>query len=145
MRCLLIGALALPLGNKISPGCLPFGAMALSGFLKQQGIDCKVVSTALPRAIGQIYNELDKVSLVGISSMSGPYLNYAVSIAENIKKFLPELPIVWGGPHASLMGEDLIVRNLADFAVRGVGEKSLLMLIKLLRGDADFSAIPGLI
>lgn len=145
MKCLLVGAIAPPLGNKVSPGCLPFGAMALSSFLKQQGIDCKVVSTALPGASEQILKNLDEVGLLGISSMSGPYLNYAISVAENVKKIRPDLPIVWGGPHASLMGEDLVSRNLADFAIKGVGERSLLMLIKSLKGNSSFSSVPGLI
>ncbi len=144
-KCLLVGAIAPALGNNISPGCLPFGTMALSSYLKQQGIQCKVVSTALPGAIDQILNELNNVDLVGISSMSGPYLSYAISVAEAIRKIKPDLPIVWGGPHASLMGDDLIKRQLADFVIKGVGEKSLLMLVKSLDDYLPLNSVPGLI
>lgn len=145
LRCLLIGAIAPSVGKNVSPGCLPFGVMALSSFLKENGVDCKVVSTALPLAADKIFEELDKADLFGISSMSGPYLSYAISIIETIRKIKPNLPIVWGGPHASLMGEDLINRNLADYVIKGVGEKSLLMLIKSLGQDSALSFIPGLI
>ncbi len=145
LKCLLIGAIAPSVGKNVSAGCLPFGAMALSSFLKEKGVGCKVVSTALPKAVDKIFEELDKVDLVGISSMSGPYLSYAISIVEAIRKVKPSLPIVWGGPHASLMGEDLVQRSLADFVIKGVGEKSLIMLIKSLGGESDFSSIPGLI
>lgn len=145
MRCLLIGAIAPPITKEVSPGCLPFGIMALSSFLKQNDVDCEIVSTALPGAVRQILKELRYTDLLGISSMSGPYLNYAISIAENVKKIVPDLPIVWGGPHASLMGEDLIDRNLADFVIKGVGERSLLMLIKFLEGQVPLSSVPGLI
>lgn len=97
-RCLIIGTIAPPVGNKVSPGCLPFGAMALSGFLKIHGIDCKVVSTALPNAIEGIFLDLSNFDILGISSMSGPYLNYALAIVEKVRKIRPELPIVGGVP-----------------------------------------------
>lgn len=145
MNCLLIGAIAPSIGNAVSAGCLPFGAMALSGYLIEHGIDCKVVSTAIPGSEEEISNALSKADLLGISSMSGPYLNYAISIVNNIRKIKPDLPIVWGGPHASLMGEDLISKNLADFVIKGVGERSLFLLIKGLKQKDKFSSIPGLI
>lgn len=128
-NCLLIGAIAPPIGNKISPGCLPFGAMALSGFLRENGVACKVVSTALPGAIDSIMHELGGADAVGISSMSGPYLSYAIAVAQAVREIKPKLPIIWGGPHASLMGEDLLQKGLADFVIKGVGERSLLMLL----------------
>jgi radical SAM superfamily enzyme YgiQ (UPF0313 family) len=144
MNVLLVGTIAPPMVNKVSSGCLPFGAMALSAFLKQQGIPCKVVSTALPGAIDEICTNLDNLDLLGISSMSGPYLGYAISIVKNIKAAKPHLPMVWGGPHASLMDEDLVINGLADFVIRGVGEKALYKLILYLKGGLPLSSVPGL-
>lgn len=144
-RVILVGAIAPPvLSNGVSSGSLPLGAMALSAFLKQKGIYCKVVSTAFPDAMGDIYNDLNSFDLLGISSMSGPYLNYAISVARSIKRIRPNLPIVWGGPHASLMDEDLIYKDFVDFIIRGIGEKSLFKLIQALEGKSSFSLVPGL-
>jgi len=143
-RIMLVGAIAPTLSGSVSSGCLPFGAMALSAYLKQKGVQCKVISTAFPNAVEEIYRNLDNIDLLGISSMSGPYLKYAILAAQNVKRLRPNLPIVWGGPHASLMDEDLIVRDFADFVIRGVGEKALLKLIKVLKGEGSFSSVPGL-
>lgn len=76
--------------------------------------------------------------------MSGPYLGYAITIVKNIKATKPNLPIVWGGSHASLMDEDLIMNDLADFVIRGVGEKALFKLILSLNGRFHLSSVPGL-
>ncbi|MDD5255777.1 MAG: radical SAM protein [Candidatus Omnitrophica bacterium] len=144
MKCLLVGAIAPPLGDRISPGCLPFGAMALSGFLKAKGVDCEVISTALPNAAREIKDRLAHIDLLGISSMSGPYLEYGISVAKAAKRLRPDLPIVWGGPHASLMGEDLIRNKLADYVIRGAGEKPLLALITAIEGNLAFASVPAL-
>ncbi len=144
MRVLLIGAISPPIVNKISSGCLPFGVMALSTYLKKQGIKTAVVSTAFPDAAGQICAELSNVGLVGISSMSGPYLNYAIVTARNIRKAWPGLPIVWGGPHASLLDDSIINAGLGDFIIRGAGEKPLHKLILSLEGFSSLSSVPGL-
>ncbi len=144
-KIMLIGAIAPPLGNRISLGCLPFGAMALSAYLKQKGANCKVISTALPNAVEEISSGLKDADLVGISSMSGPYLSYAISVAQNIRKIRPQLPIVWGGPHASLLEGELIINNLADYVIKGVGERSLLSLVDAIDKPGNIPAIPGLI
>ncbi|MBU4486316.1 MAG: B12-binding domain-containing radical SAM protein, partial [Candidatus Delongbacteria bacterium] len=143
-KIMLVGAIGPTLTGEVSSSCLPFGAMALSAFLKERGINCKVVSTAFPRAAEEIFNALDDIDLLGISSMSGPYLNYAISISIAVKKIKPELPIVWGGPHASLMDEDLITNDFVDFVIRGVGEVSLWELVKALKGESSFFSVPGL-
>lgn len=143
-KVMLVGAIAPALSYNVSSGCLPFGAMALSNFLKQNGLNCEVFSTAFPEAIDGIYSNLDNFDLLGISSMSGPYLNYAITIAQSVRKIRPDIPIVWGGPHASLMDEDLITKDFVDFVIRGVGEWSLLRLIQSLENRCSFSSVPGL-
>lgn len=143
-KIMLVGAIGPTLTGEVSSSCLPFGAMALSAFLKERGIQCKVVSTAFPDAAEEIFNDLENFDLLGISSMSGPYLNYAISISVAAKKMKPDLPIVWGGSHASLMDEDLIMNNFVDFVVRGVGEVSLYELMRALEGECSFYSVPGL-
>jgi radical SAM superfamily enzyme YgiQ (UPF0313 family) len=125
----MIGALAPPVTGKLNSACLPFGAMAISGYLKSKGIECKVVSTAFPDAKKEIRNNLD-CDFVGISTMTGNYLNYAIYVAKMIKKLRPRIPIVWGGAHASLMSDELIKESYVDCVIKGQGEIPFYNLIK---------------
>jgi anaerobic magnesium-protoporphyrin IX monomethyl ester cyclase len=140
VRCLIIGAIAPPLFNQLTPMCIPFGAVAIGSFLNQNKISCEVVSTAFPDSARRIAHALEHCTFLGISSMTGPYLKYALSVVAMAKRYRPRLPIVWGGPHASLMDDEILTSHLGDFVIRGVGEKSMLSLVT---GDS-VSAIPGL-
>lgn len=141
---MLIGAIAPTLSGGVSSGCLPLGAMALSAYLRAQGIPCRVISTAFPDAAQAIRAALPEADLVGISSMTGHYLRYAIAVARKIKKERPELPVVWGGAHASLCDQELMRHDFVDFVIRGPGEKALRDLAHALASRSSVASIPGL-
>jgi radical SAM superfamily enzyme YgiQ (UPF0313 family) len=69
----------------------------------------------------------------------------AVNIARGIKRALPNVVIVVGGPHISSMGRETMERFLDfDFAVNGEGEWVLVELLDALEKGGDFGAIAGL-
>ncbi|MBF0294466.1 MAG: radical SAM protein [Magnetococcales bacterium] len=84
------------------------------------------------------------VRLVGISVMTGMPLASAREISRYVKEHFPHVPVVWGGPHPTVLPET-IREEFIDFLVRGDGSLPLADLIAALRsGQPDFAAIPGL-
>jgi anaerobic magnesium-protoporphyrin IX monomethyl ester cyclase len=128
-HCLFIGAIAPPAFRGGNPGCLPFGALAVASYLKEHGKSCEVVSTGYVGSEKIIKSSLRKCDIVGISSMTGPSLKYALSVVKYIRKQHRNLPIVWGGPHASLMSEEILDRGLGDYVIKGAGERRMLDLM----------------
>ncbi|MBF0346942.1 MAG: B12-binding domain-containing radical SAM protein [Magnetococcales bacterium] len=84
------------------------------------------------------------VRLVGISVMTGIPLESAREISRYVKDTYAGTPVVWGGPHATVLPET-VAEPFIDFLVRGDGSRTLAELIAALRaGDGNFSAIQGI-
>ncbi len=84
--------------------------------------------------------------LIGLSAMAWQY-DTCVKIAHLLKKLRPEVKIVIGGYHATLMHEEIGAARESrwiDFMVRGEGEEACRRLINALAGRDDFADIPSL-
>ena len=74
--------------------------------------------------------------LVGLSAMAWQY-DTCTKIAHLIKELLPEVKIVIGGYHATLMYEEIVASEEAkwiDFIIRGEGEEPCRRLVNALAG-----------
>ena len=84
--------------------------------------------------------------LVGLSAMAWQY-DTCTKIAHLIKELLPEVKIVIGGYHATLMYEEIVGSREAkwiDFIVRGEGEEPCRRLVNALAGHDHFADIASL-
>lgn len=87
----------------------------------------------------------DRPCLVAITAVTGPQLAAAVALCRRVRE-AGDTPIVWGGPHASLLPEQVLRSGLADWVIAGEGEAALPALVQALRGGAvDPAEIPGVI
>ncbi|MEW5758302.1 MAG: radical SAM protein [Candidatus Omnitrophota bacterium] len=86
--------------------------------------------------------------LVGLSVMTGAPIKNALEISRWIKKTFPKIKIVWGGPHATFNGRDIMSEDSVDYVIAGYGSESLSLLAEHLsspRYELQFESIPGLI
>jgi len=84
--------------------------------------------------------------LVGLSAMAWQY-ETCIKLIRLIKYLLPDVKIVIGGYHATLMHEEIAASSeaeLIDFMVRGEGEETCRRLVNALEGDDRFEDIPSL-
>jgi radical SAM superfamily enzyme YgiQ (UPF0313 family) len=67
-------------------------------------------------------------------------------IARGVRKALPEVTVIVGGPHVSSMGRETLERfEEFDLAVNGEGEWALIELLQALEGGAALDGISGLL
>ncbi|MEQ8221931.1 MAG: radical SAM protein [Candidatus Eremiobacterota bacterium] len=83
-----------------------------------------------------------KPAVVGITSYT-VHVNTVKALADKIKNLNPEIFIVIGGHHATVMPEDFFVPSV-DLVVMGEGVFVFRNLIARLEGGKDFDGIPGL-
>jgi len=133
-----------------------FGVRSLSAFLKREGWNVRCIF--LPGNIGRLQEgggyayqydgrTLKQVldlcwdsSLVGISFFTN-YFDRALQLTQAVKREL-NLPVIWGGIHASTKPRDSL--QYADMVCVGEGELSLLELLER-RTVGDFGCdIPGI-
>jgi len=86
----------------------------------------------------------EKPICFGISSMTGPQILRALEICRLFKGQYPDVPIVWGGIHASLLPEQTLENPYVDIAVVGEGEATLLDLVKTLESGAPLNQVAGI-
>lgn len=73
-------------------------------------------------------------SLAGLSVMTG----YPISTSLEISKFIKEscdIPIVWGGPHPTVLPEETLRNVYVDFVIRDWGSIPLFQLISHLKDN----------
>lgn len=86
--------------------------------------------------------------LVGVSVMTGTPITNALEISRWIKTTYAKLPVVWGGPHATFNGPEILTEQSIDYVVTGYGSVPLSLLAKRLSGDhgaPELSGIKGLV
>jgi len=122
------------------------GIAYLTGILKKNGIEVKILDMGLKYHAKQLFSTLDvfRPQLIGITVFS-LFHKRAYDLIDNIKNH-GDYQIVLGGPHISAVGDRVLRESKADFIIKGEGEETLLQLCKTI-GEAkiDYSNIQGLI
>lgn len=81
---------------------------------------------------------------VGVSSMTGPQLLRAIRFSKEVKARYPDVPVVWGGVHGSLMPEQTALNPYVDIVVRGEGEETFPELVRALEHGGDLDEVAGI-
>lgn len=84
-----------------------------------------------------------KPDVVGISCYIWN-IEIALNLAENVKKILPNVVMVLGGPEASYDVENLLSKGFVDYVVIGEGEIAFKELLEALEGKKDLKEVPGI-
>ncbi len=85
-----------------------------------------------------------KPDVLGLSAYTTT-LSQVLAAAHAAKQALPDLVVVLGGPHATLLPNETIAHDYIDFVSRGEGEILLVSLLEhLASGNGSPDHIPGL-
>lgn len=80
----------------------------------------------------------------GISCMTGPQILRAIEVAQRAKTVHPDLPVVWGGIHGSLLPDQTVRHPAVDVVVVGEGEDTLADLVRAFETGAPLSGVNGI-
>lgn len=82
--------------------------------------------------------------VVGISNLYTFAFKVAAEIAKRIKEKFPEVKIVFGGAHPTVMTRQTLARPEVDFVILSEGEYSFRNLLDAIERDAGWETIDGL-
>lgn len=125
----------------------PLGIYYIAAVLEKNNIDAVVIDNHLD----SLPNEqvVEKIlhlepGVVGFSVTCVNIVN-ADQVAEAIKKKSPETIVVYGGPQATIVPDDVIKNRFVDYLVLGEGEESFVELLNSLEnGGANMADIKGI-
>jgi radical SAM superfamily enzyme YgiQ (UPF0313 family) len=123
----------------------PLAILSLGSYLEQYGVEVEYFDERIHRE--ERFRELlrRKPLLLGLSTMTCFQIKNTLRLAKVARRINPDIPLVWGGTHPSMMAEQTLESMFVDFVVKGEGELTLLELVRLLQDKReDFSDITGL-
>ncbi len=72
------------------------------------------------------------------------HIGSAVRIAKKVKRARPDLPVIFGGWHPSLVPDQTLKPDFVDAIVRAQGELTLLELVQRIADGQDWHGVKGL-
>ena len=125
----------------------PLGILYVASSLKKDCHQIFVLDYNLEKIDNQRLSDFikeKKIEVVGISIVT-PKVCDAMKLADYIKKQFPNIIIIAGGPHATLMPENLLKECPAfDFVIQGEGEIRMRNLVKNIKNKEEAKKIDGI-
>lgn len=123
----------------------PLALIHLAAPLVAKGHEVRIVDSAVeddPEKV--VLQALDGACALGVSMVTGPMITQGVSVAAAARAARPDLPIVAGGWHPSILPEQTLRSPLFDAVVKGQGEITLSEIVERWNvGERDLSGVAG--
>ena len=121
---------------------VPYSILFLGSHLKANGIRVKLFDQRISsnKEILQ-FIESNPVTHVGLSTMTGPQIIFAMDLSRKIKQIRPDIKTIWGGIHVTVNPNSVLNQDFIDYIVCGEGEETLLELLK----SPDKKSIKGVL
>jgi anaerobic magnesium-protoporphyrin IX monomethyl ester cyclase len=99
-------------------------------------------SHAVWSEIEQVLGQCDP-DVVGVTAMTTKF-GSVLRTVDLVKRYNRDTPVVVGGPHATLLPDQVLKSQSIDFVARGEGEATFCSLLRALETAGDLQSIEGL-
>lgn len=123
----------------------PLAILSIGAYLEKHGINVEYFDERIHKQ--ERFKDLVKRKplLIGLSTMTCFQIKNTLNLAHIARFIDPDIPLVWGGTHPSMMAEQTLESDLVDFIVKGEGEQTLLELVHAIQEKKkELSGISGL-
>jgi len=133
--------LVYPNNSKSLPK-LPLSVLSLAGPLIKNGYNVIICDMAFDN-----YKDIDykNVLFVGISSYTDQGIKAGLEIAMYVRSIYPDIPIVWGGPHPTILPFQTIKNPYVDIICIDEGEITIIEIAKAISNNNSLENIEGII
>src|SRR5437867_490784 len=122
----------------------PLSLLSLASPLVGAGFRVSVVDGSIEDDFkNALAREIPDSLCLGISLVTGHMIRSAIDTSRFVRQLRPELPIIFGGWHPSLLPEQTLEEDFVDILVRGQGEKTLLETAVQLRETKSLETVRG--
>ena len=122
----------------------PLGLLSLAGSLREAGYESCIIDGALdPDYRRRIAEEVRDCLCFGVSLLTGPMIRDAIEVSRTVRKLRPDLTIVFGGWHPSLMTGQTLREDFVDIVVRHQGEATLVEILQRIEAGKPLDFVAG--
>ncbi|MFH1131048.1 MAG: radical SAM protein [Pseudomonadota bacterium] len=119
------------------------GLLIISNVLEQAGYRIKIFDENLKKDILEDLVSFDPF-MIGFTAVTAA-INRVHETAQELKRDLPNTYIAVGGPHATLLPEEVLKNPAIDFCIVGEGEFPFLELVQALTQSKNVESIQNLV
>lgn len=122
----------------------PLALIALAGPLVARGYEVEIVDASVEEEFVSRTVEAARDALcVGISIITGPMIEDTIRVGRALKAAYPELPIVLGGWHPSILPEQTLAADFVDVVAIKQGELTMLDLVRRFETGMPLDGVEG--
>jgi B12-binding domain/radical SAM domain protein len=129
----------------------PIGFASLSEYLERHGLKARIINVAMKMLKNEKFDverliQKNKPVAFGIDLHWMAHVQGTLALAEIIKRFHSDIPVILGGLSATYYHEELLRQYpFIDFVMRGDStEKPLVQLLQTIKRGGEFKNIPNL-
>jgi len=128
-------------GQALGP---PMSLLNLATPLEEAGYVPSLIDAIIePNYLERIAREVNEACCFGVSLLTGPMILPAIEASRLVRRLRPELPIIYGGWHPTLLPEQTLKAEYIDAVVRGQGELSFTEVLKRIHAGESLSGVAG--
>ncbi len=122
----------------------PLGLLSLAASIREQGFLPVVIDGAVtPSFLHVIGEEVKDAFSFGTSVLTGPMIMDAIAASKVVRQVRPDLPIIYGGWHPTLLSGQTLRESFVDIVVRHQGERTLTEILNRQSSGASLDLVAG--
>lgn len=124
---------------------IPLALLGISRLLDKEGYEIKIIEPLTHKNYqDDVLKEVKEAICLGISALTGYSIYDGLQVARAVKKKYPDLPIVWGGWHPSILPGGTVQDENVDVVVKGQGERTFTELVNAFKKNKPLKNILGI-
>ncbi|MEX2682655.1 MAG: radical SAM protein [Candidatus Sigynarchaeota archaeon] len=124
----------------------PLALAYLAAVVREKGHCVSIIDAAAERlTLQHLSNRIEEFhpDVIGITTNIGIY-DKSIHTARHLKLHFSRIPIIMGGPWATMEYKTILKRGIADVVVIGEGEKTIVELMEKFQDRASWASIQGI-
>ena len=123
----------------------PISLLAVAAPLVKNGIVCEIIDQRLDNySLNKLNKSVSDSRCVLITAYTGFQVEKAYEISKYIRINFPDKIIIWGGPHSTLVPEQVINSEYVDIVYWGYAEISIVQLINAVLCNSELNYVPNI-
>lgn len=123
---------------------MPLALLAVGSALDPAKYDVRIIDGRLERnPVAAVLAEIDDALCLGLSVLTGAPIRDALRVSRAAKARRPDLPVIWGGWHASLFPLETLAEPSIDVTVQAQGEETFAELVERLANGESLAGLRG--
>ena len=122
----------------------PLGLLSLAASLRENGYEPCIIDGALHHDhASRVAREIEDCLCFGVSLLTGPMIREAIEVSRQVRGARPDIPIIFGGWHPSLLPGQTLREDFVDIVIRHQGEKTLVEVLRRLEAGKPLDMVAG--